>query len=116
MVDGGIKPTDIMDFKSADLLDVSYTKITANGRVEWVKLVPGKEKAAAFLEAMRYAALLGASMGLTKMEGTTVNIKVKIAYSPLQNCEGSMVLGNAANVPGNGISILPCLRPVPSWH
>lgn len=110
LVDGGIKPTDIMDVKSADPLDANYTKITANGRVEWVKLVAGKEKAAAFLETMRYAALLGASMGFTKMEGTTVNIKDKIAYSALQNCEGSMVAGNAANVPGNGISIPAILK------
>ena len=110
LVDGGIRPTDIMDVKSADPLDASYTKITANGRVEWVKLVAGKEKAAAFLETMRYSALLGASMGFTKMEGTTVNIKDKIAYSALQNCEGSMVAGNAANVPGNGISIPAILK------
>ena len=110
LVDGGIKPNDIMDVKSADPLDASYTKITANGRVEWVKLVAGKEKAAAFLETMRYSALLGASMGFTKMEGTTVNIKDKIAYSALQNCEGSMVAGNAANVPGNGISIPAILK------
>jgi secreted PhoX family phosphatase len=63
------------------------------------------EKAAAFLETHRYAALVGASMGFTKMEGTTVNIKDKIAYSALQNCQASMVAGNALNVPGNGISI-----------
>jgi secreted PhoX family phosphatase len=63
------------------------------------------EKAAAFLETHRYAALVGASMGFTKMEGTTVNLKDKIAYSALQNCQSSMVAGNALNVPGNGISI-----------
>jgi hypothetical protein len=67
--------------------------------------VPGKEKAAAFLETHRYAALMGASLGFTKMEGTTVNIKDKVAYSALQNVQGSMVAGNAANVPGNGISL-----------
>lgn len=44
-------------------------------------------------------------MGFTKMEGTTVNLKDKIAYSALQNCQSSMVAGNALNVPGNGISI-----------
>jgi hypothetical protein len=53
------------------------------------------EKAAAFLETHRYAALVGASMGFTKMEGTTVNAKDKIAYSALQNCQSSMVAGNA---------------------
>jgi secreted PhoX family phosphatase len=102
---GSIKPTDIMDVKTADPADATYTKVAANGRTEWLKLKPGMEKAAAFLETHRYAALVGASMGFTKMEGTTVNLKDKIAYSALQNCQSSMVAGNALNVPGNGISI-----------
>jgi hypothetical protein len=100
-----LKPADIMDVKTSDPADATYTKVTANGRVEWIKLKAGMEKAAAFLETHRYAALVGASMGFTKMEGTTVNIKDKIAYSALQNCQASMVAGNALNVPGNGVSI-----------
>jgi secreted PhoX family phosphatase len=102
---GSLTATDIMSVKTADPQDASYTRVAANGRIEWLKLAPGMEKAAAFLETHRYAALAGASMGFTKMEGTTVNIKDKIAYSALQNCQGSMVAGNALNVPGNGISI-----------
>jgi hypothetical protein len=102
---GSLKPTDIMLVSTTDPQDATYTKVAANGRIEWLKLKPGMEKAAAFLETHRYAALVGASMGFTKMEGTTVNIKDKIAYSALQNCQGSMVAGNALNVPGNGISI-----------
>jgi secreted PhoX family phosphatase len=100
-----LKPTDIMDVKTTDPLDPSYTRVAANGRIEWIKLMPGMEKAAAFLETHRYASLVGASMGFTKMEGTTVNIKDKVAYSALQNCQGSMVAGNSLNVPGNGVSI-----------
>jgi hypothetical protein len=100
-----IKATDIMDVKSADPKDATYTRVAANGRIEWLKLKPGMEKAAAFLETHRYAALVGASMGFTKMEGTTVNLADKIAYSALANCNSSMVAGNALNVPGNGISI-----------
>jgi secreted PhoX family phosphatase len=100
-----LKATDIMDVKSADPSDASYTKVAANGRIEWLKLKPGMEKAAAFLETHRYAALVGASMGFTKMEGTTVNLADKIAYSALANCNASMIAGNALNVPGNGISI-----------
>jgi secreted PhoX family phosphatase len=100
-----LRATDIMDVKSADPQDPSYTRVAANGRIEWIKLVPGMEKAAAFLETHRYAALVGASMGFTKMEGTTVNAKDKVAYSALQNCQASMVAGNALNVPGNGVSI-----------
>ena len=100
-----LKPTDIMTVVSKDPADASYTKIVANGKTEWIKLNPGMEKAAAFLETHRYAAYLGASAGFSKMEGTTVNIKDKIAYSALQNCQDSMVVGNASNVLGNGISI-----------
>ena len=100
-----LKPTDIMTVVSKDPEDTSYTKIVANGKTEWVKIKEGMDKAAAFLETHRYAAFKGASMGFTKMEGTTVNAKDKVAYSALQNCEKSMVAGDAANVPGNGVSI-----------
>jgi uncharacterized protein len=100
-----LRPTDIMDVKTTDPRDPSYTKVIASGKTEWIKLVRDMEKAAAFLETHRYAALVGASMGFTKMEGTTVNIKDKVAYSALQNCQTSMVAGHALNVAGNGISI-----------
>ena len=100
-----LKATDIMDVKTADPLDASYTKVAANGRTEWLKLVPGMEKAAAFLETHRYAALVGASMGFTKMEGTTVNIKDKVAYSALQNVQGSMVRGAASWNAANNITV-----------
>ena len=110
LVDGGIKPTDIMDVRSADPSDPSFTKIVTNGKTEWIKVVAGQEKAAAFLETHRYAARVGASLGFTKMEGTTVNIKDKVAYSALQNVQGSMVAGDAANVPGNGITVAKALK------
>jgi len=105
-----LKPTDIMSVATTDPSDASYTKVNANGRTEWIKLMPGMEKAAAFLETHRYASLVGASMGFSKMEGTTVNIKDKVAYSALQNCIASMVAGNAYNTVGNGISIPKALN------
>lgn len=100
-----LKPTDILDIRSADPADASFKKTVANGKTEWIKVKAGMEKAAAFLETHRYAAYVGGSLGFTKMEGTTVNIKDKVAYSALQNIQSSMVAGNAANVPGNGISL-----------
>jgi secreted PhoX family phosphatase len=105
-----IKAIDIMDVRTTDPQDPTFTRLAANGVIEWIKLKPGMEKAAAFLETHRYAALVGASMGFTKMEGTTVNAKDKIAYSALQNCQSSMVAGNALNVPGNGVSIPKALN------
>ena len=98
--------TDIFERVTTDPADASFTKIAIGGRFEWLKLKTGKEKAAAFLETHRYAAYLGASMGFSKMEGTTVNVRDKVAYSALSACRDSMVAGNArGNVPGNGIAI-----------
>jgi secreted PhoX family phosphatase len=88
---------DIMDVKTADPADPSYTKINFNGTFNWVRVKPGMNKAATFLETHRYAALAGASMGFTKLEGTTVNIKDKVLYSAMSRIEKSMVRGNAAS-------------------
>jgi hypothetical protein len=44
------------------------------------------------------------------MEGTTVNIKDKVAYSALQNCISSMITGNTLNTAGNGIGIPEALN------
>lgn len=88
------KPKDIMDVRFEDPKDDSFQKIYYNGKPNWVKLTsddPKIIKAAAFLETHRYAALQGASMAFTKMEGTTVNIKDKVAYSAMSRIEKSMV-------------------------
>ena len=87
-----LKPTDIMEVHTSDPNDATFTKVFVNGAANWIKVKPGMEKAAAFLETHRYAYLAGGSMGFTKMEGTTVNVKDKIAYSALQNMVDSMVV------------------------
>lgn len=89
-----LKPTDIMDVKTKDPQDTSYTRIRYSGKDNWVRLKPGMEKAAAFLETHRYAALAGASMGFTKMEGTTVNARDKTAYLAMSYIQASMVDGS----------------------
>lgn len=99
-----LTPADIMTVTKTDPADATYTKVIVDGTANWVKLKPGMEKAAAFLETHRYANLVGASMGFTKLEGTTVNIKDKIAYSALQNIQSSMVRNNAA-WRDNGITV-----------
>ena len=95
-----VVPTDIMDVQYTDPLDPSYKKVHLDGKANWVKLAANSKlpadklaKAAAFLETHRYAALQGASMAFTKMEGTTVNIKDKIAYSAMSRIEKSMTTG-----------------------
>ena len=86
-----LKPSDIMTVLKSDPKDASFTKVFYNGTANWIKVKPGMEKAAAFLETHRYAYLMGGSMGFSKMEGTTVNIKDKVAYSALQNIQDSMI-------------------------
>jgi secreted PhoX family phosphatase len=89
---------DIMDIvtdESNPPIDPTYTKIHFGGKFNWIRIKTGMEKAAAFLETHRYAALRGASMGFTKLEGTTVNAKDKILYSAMSQITASMVRGNA---------------------
>ena len=99
-----IQPTDIMESLDKDPADASFTKIILQKKTMWVKVKAGMEKAAAFLETHRYAALMGGSMAFTKMEGTTVNAKDKVAYSALANIQDSMVKGNAAWTETNNVT------------
>ncbi|WP_374665537.1 PhoX family phosphatase [Acinetobacter sp.] len=99
-----IQPNDIMESVNVNPNDGSFTEIILAKKKLWVKVKPGMEKAAAFLETHRYAALKGASMAFTKMEGTTVNIKDKVAYSALANIQDSMIKDNAAWVDAHNVS------------
>ncbi|GER19625.1 PhoX family protein [Variovorax boronicumulans] len=100
-----LKATDIMDVTTADPLDPTYTAMYLDGKASWGRVKPGMEKAAAFLETHRYANVKGASMAFTKMEGTTVNIKDKVAYSALQNIQDSMVSGGKGWSAANNIAL-----------
>ncbi|MBP0617203.1 PhoX family protein [Jiella mangrovi] len=90
-----LKPTDIMDVAYEDPSDDSFAKIAYGGKDNWVRLKPGMEKAAAFLETHRYAALKGASLGFTKWEGTTVNAADKIGYVAMSYIKGPMIDGSS---------------------
>lgn len=99
-----IQPSDIMESLTTNPNDASYTEIILAKKKLWVKVKPGMEKAAAFLETHRYAALKGGSMAFTKMEGTTINIKDKVAYSALANIQDSMIKDNAAWIAAHNVS------------
>ncbi|MFT4268352.1 MAG: DUF839 domain-containing protein [Xenophilus sp.] len=101
---GNIQPSDIMESLTADPGDDSYTRIVVNKKTAWVKVKPGRETAAAFLETHRYAALKGGSLALTKNEGTTVNARDKVAYSALANIQDSMVVGGPGYVAANNVA------------
>lgn len=90
IVDGGITFSDIFAVSNTDPRDSSYTKVQTYMGTEWLKLKPGKEKAAAFLETRRYAALLGATTEFNKMEGVTHDRATKVAYVAMSRIEKGM--------------------------
>ncbi|OZI65416.1 PhoX family protein [Bordetella genomosp. 1] len=89
-----LRGSDIMDVSETDPGVPGYTRIPFAGRHNWVRIKPGMAQAAAFLETHRYAALAGGSLGFTKMEGTTVNVRDRVAYSAMSRVEASMLDGS----------------------
>ncbi|CAM2924989.1 alkaline phosphatase PhoX [Paenibacillus sediminis] len=89
-IDKGIKFSDI--FEAADHDTPGFTKIKTypSGKLEWLKVKPGMEKAAAFLESRRYGAIMGATAEFNKMEGVAVNSKDKKLYVAMSYVEKSM--------------------------
>ncbi len=81
---------DIFEY-SAEPAD-GFKAIRAGGKTtEYLKLKPGMEKAAAFLETRRYAAWLGATTEFNKMEGVAVNGKNKKVYIAMSYVKGGML-------------------------
>lgn len=93
----GFKENGIFASTTTNPNDASFTEIKLSGKSAWVKLKPGQEKAAAFLETHRYAALKGGSLVFNKLEGTTVNAKDKIAYSAVSGSTSTFVAGSTHN-------------------
>jgi secreted PhoX family phosphatase len=95
IIDKGIKFSDIFEVSGAPkegFIPVKqYSGQRANdGKVEYLKLKPGMEKAAAFLETRRYAAMLGATSEFNKMEGLAVNAKDKKVYVAISDISKGM--------------------------
>lgn len=97
--------SDIFLASSTDPADITYTKVRTNNGVEWLKLNPGMETAAAFLETRRYAAYLGATTEFNKMEGVTVNQADKKLYVAISYLQKGMVSGYAATDPADDIQL-----------
>ena len=90
LVDGGITFSQIFDVSNTDPGDPGYKKVKTYMGTEWLRLKPGMEKAAAFLETRRYAALLGATTEFSKMEGVSHNAGDKKAYVVISRIEAGM--------------------------
>ncbi|WP_263832117.1 PhoX family protein [Sulfurospirillum oryzae] len=61
-----------------------------HSEIEYIKLKPNMERAAAFLETRRYAAYLGATTEFNKMEGVAFNKKDKKLYIAMSYIEKGM--------------------------
>ncbi|NIK76986.1 hypothetical protein FHS15_002111 [Paenibacillus castaneae] len=89
-IDKGITFSDIFETADKDTEGFRKIKTYPSGKIEWLKVKPGMEKAAAFMESRRYGALLGATSEFNKMEGVTVNEKDKKMYIAMSYVEKGM--------------------------
>lgn len=98
MINSGTKFSDI--FETSDKAAPGFKEVRVHGGKQYIKVKPGKEKAAAFLESRRYAQVLGATAEFNKMEGVAVNSKGKVAYITISDISKGMADGAGdVNVP-----------------
>lgn len=83
----------------------AYSGTGGATKLEYLKLKPGMEQAAAFLETRRYAAYLGATTEFTKMEGQTHDPKHKKLYTAISYIEAGMVEGKNGERPRDDIHL-----------
>ena len=92
MEDEQFSSTESSIFEFADEPKDGFTTIKAGTKKpEHIKLNPGKEQAAAFLESRRYAASLGATTEFNKMEGVTVDPQDRKVYIAMSRIEEGML-------------------------
>jgi secreted PhoX family phosphatase len=104
-IDKGLKFSDI--FETADKDTTGFTKIKSypSGKIEWLKVKPGMEQAAAFLESRRYGAILGATSEFNKMEGVTINSKDNKVYFAMSYVEKAMEKDSKGTEPVDPIQV-----------
>ncbi|MGE7946200.1 alkaline phosphatase PhoX [Lysinibacillus sp. NPDC093688] len=106
IIDSGITFNDIFETSDAPKEGFTAIKTYSNeGKVEYLKLKPGKEKAAAFLETRRYAAILGATTEFNKMEGLALNEKDKKVYIAISDQSKAMEKDSTGKDPADHIQL-----------
>lgn len=89
-IDRGIAFSDMFESSDGPAEGFQAVKTYPSGKIEYLKVKPGMEQAAAFLEPRRYGALLGATSEFNKMEGVTVNAADGKLYVAMSSVEKSM--------------------------
>lgn len=97
IVDNGTTINDIFDFSLTAVAGYVPTRAGSSQTI-WLKLKPGMEQAAAFLETRRYAAYLGATTEFTKGEGVAFNEKDKKMYYAVSYIQTSMLTADGGPV------------------
>lgn len=105
IIDSHIKFSDIFETSDVPKDGFKAIKQYSYGNVEYLKLKPGKEKAAAFLETRRYAAYLGATTEFNKMEGVTLNAKDKKVYMAISDQSKGMEKDSTGKEPTDDIQL-----------
>ncbi len=106
IIDSGVTFTDIFDAvaPSAGACPATHVRVRAGSTAdECLAVKPGMEKAAAFLETRRYAAIVGATTEFTKMEGIAFNAKDKKIYIAMSSIRDSMT--SMTNEPADHIKL-----------
>jgi secreted PhoX family phosphatase len=89
LIDKGVTINDIFEVSLKEKQGFVPTR-AGSAETIWLKLKPGMETAAAFLETRRYAAYLGATTEFTKGEGVAINHADKKLYYAMSYIQGSM--------------------------
>jgi hypothetical protein len=119
MIDSGIKFSDIFDAVSKATYQANpaaypdyrpvfvYTGTdgTNSNKLEYLRVKPGMELTAAFLETRRYAGYMGATAEFTKMEGETSNAADKKLYVAMSYVQKGMLDGQNADRPRDDIRL-----------
>jgi len=119
MIDSGIKFSDIFDAVSKATYQANpaaypdyrpvfvYTGTdgTNSNKLEYLRVKPGMELTAAFLETRRYAGYMGATAEFTKMEGETSNAADKKLYVAMSYSQKGMLDGQNADRPRDDIRL-----------
>lgn len=93
LIGSKMKLTDIFSIAEPDANNqcpADFTYVFEDGQFECLKLVPGQETAAAFLESRKYAAYKGATIEFRKEEGLTYDPDKNVVYVAMSAIEKSM--------------------------
>ena len=93
LVDKKMKLTDMFDIAKPDengACGYGFKKINEDSATECLRLHPGMEKAAAFLETRKYAAYNDATIEFRKEEGITYNPEKNVVYIAMSQIKKSM--------------------------